>query len=295
MNSKFTLLLLPPSGDCGRLGFNISIISSSEFVLKASLRVRVNRGDYNGRMWAGLQHANGTNVMVKEVTNDWVEFSIDNIVKNWARQASHIQIEFIIKLRDETTDDIPCKGHLMTESEDRDQQPLLVVYSVQPNQEDIPIIKGIRRLMNQQSRKRRTSNTESSGNLVELGGPCSKHSVEEINMNWFNNNIVTNGRIIGPTRFQVSVCGGDCSRTVPQAPTHAILFHLMATSARGSQPHLSSPQQYKRCCVPLKYDNVSFVMLEGEGKTVYTLWTLEEASVRECGCIYYKQSTTITN
>ena len=90
--------LFPPSGHCGRLGFNISIMSSTEIVVKAKLRVRVDKAGYTGRMLAVLFHANQTMITEMEVTSDWVEFSIDTIVATWAKYTNHIQHDFIVEL-----------------------------------------------------------------------------------------------------------------------------------------------------------------------------------------------------
>ena len=283
--------LLPPSGQCGRLGFNISIISSTEFVVKAELRVRVNKpGHTTGHMKAVLFHANRTKIAETVVTSDWVEFSINNSVAIWARQASHIQHDFIVELKD-SEKELGCTN-ILTESKDQDQQPLLVVYSIEPNYEDIPIIKGIRRMMSRQGQAKRQAVVQKRESMKELSSSCAKHTIL-IHKEWLNTNIVTEGTIIGPSKISADVCGGNCNRTVPVGPSHAIMFHLLATSNKGQPATLESPAQYSRCCVPLEYDHGSFIMKQTvEGKTVYSMWKLKNASVRKCGCIYYKKYQT---
>ena len=284
--------LLPPSGHCGRLGFNISIMSSTEIVVKAKLRVRVDKAGYTGRMLAVLLHANRTKITEMEVTSDWVEFSINTIVATWAKYTSHIQHDFIVELRSMDHTLLSCNGqaNISTESDDRDQQPLLEVYCIETNDEDIPIIKDIRETMNSQVvTKREAVFKKQASNMQELNTPCRKHTII-ITKEWLNTNIVTKGRVTGPPSIHVGVCGGYCKRTVPRKISHAIMFHLLVTSSNSRQAALESPDQYRRCCVPVEYDHIEFSMLEDDGSR--SKWKIENAAVRTCGCIYYKKYQT---
>ena len=267
-------------------------MSSTEIVVKAKLRVRVDKAGYTGRMLAVLLHANRTKITEMEVTSDWVEFSINTIVATWAKYTSHIQHDFIVELRSMDHTLLSCNGqaNILTESDDRDQQPLLEVYCIEPNYEDIPIIKDIRETMNSQVvAKREAVFKKQASNMQEINTSCGKHTLI-VTKEWLNNNIVSKGRVTGPPSIHVGVCGGNCKRTVPIKISHAIMFHLLATSSNTRQVALESPAQYSRCCVPVEYDHVELSMLEDDGSR--SKWQIKNAAVRTCGCIYYKKYQT---
>ena len=181
-------------------------MSSTETVVKAKLRVRVDKAGYTGRMLAVLFHANQTMITEMEVTSDWVEFSIDTIVETWAKYTNHIQHDFIVELHSMDNTLLSCNGqaNILTESDNRDQQPLLVVYCIEPNYENSPIVKGIRQMLNRQVVTKRQAVVQKRASMKELNTSCSKHTVI-VNKEWLNDNMVTNFTIFGPPRIHVDV------------------------------------------------------------------------------------------
>ena len=95
-------------------------MSSTETVVKAKLRVRVDKAGYTGRMLAVLFHANQTMITEMEVTSDWVEFSIDTIVETFW-YTNHIQ-HFIVELHSMDNTLLSFNGlrlNILTESDNR--------------------------------------------------------------------------------------------------------------------------------------------------------------------------------
>ena len=266
-------------------------MSSTEIVVNAKLRVHVDKAGYTGRMLAVLFHTNRIKITEQEVTSDWVEFSIDTIAATWTRQASHIQHDFIIELYSMDHTLLSCNGqaNILTESDDHNQQPLLVVYCTEPNYENSPIVKGIRQMINRQVVTKREAVVQKRASVKELNTSCSKHTVI-VNKEWLNDNMIPKNIVIDfPPSIHVDVCGGNCDRTVPEGPLHATMFHLLATSSNNREAALESPDQYSRCCVPMEYAHATFFMREGRS---WKMETVQNITVTKCGCIYYKKYQT---
>ena len=82
---------------------------------------------------------------------------------------------------------LSCNGqaNILTESDNRDQQPLLVVYCIEPNYENSPIVKGIRQMLNRQVVTKRQAVVQKRASMKELNTSCSKHTVI-VNKEWLN-------------------------------------------------------------------------------------------------------------
>ena len=276
--------LLPPAGQCGHVKFNLSVISADEFVVKARLRVHVNtNGASNVRAY--LKHKNNSRIVDVPVTAGWVEFSLNNVIAAFARNRAGPKLhELIVELQSGDTV-LNCENRIITNTADRNQQPSLVVYSYQPNVDDIPIIKGLRRSMPNITKRSVQPLRSRRSTLRPLDGACRRHDVS-IQINWLNERVVTDGKLIHPNNYNAGICGGDCSRTVPMAPEHAVIFHLVSNTIGQLPARLRNSDKYEKCCVPVEYDHENFVIQKGG---VLEAWKLNNASAKRCGCVYYRK------
>ena len=275
------------------MSFNISAINSDEFVIKSILRVHIERSRFQGDIVAYLKHQNGSNITDIIVKGEWAEFKIAPIIDVWVKKRTPGPHNFTVVLASGGSF-LSCGPQvtITTSTRDLNLQPLLVVHSMDPNIDDNPLVKGMRQLMNS-SQKEKRSLTERTEPTVIVPTPsptpkpeipCKTHKVY-VTMDWLNELVVDSGSIIGPAKYNAGICGGTCRLDVPRAPQHAVIHHLLVTGRNGGSPKIPR-DDYEKCCVPVKYGHMNFLMVK-DG--VYSMWKLENSVVKECGCIYTKK------
>ena len=251
-----------------------------------------------------LQLYHGTRPISKKLVSPsregWVVFDLLHEVDHWkARLTEHPHKQIHLSVLEFTKEEDLMKTELgknchdssiqfnrpfdsndddsFDESIARDKQPLLMVYSFDPNTINFNLSALI------EAANASSGTQEPTRRAARQTRGCQQHSLT-IDRNTFNE-IWHLGdasqTAIFPSNFPINVCGGHCENNVPVSTAqHSIVLYYLSTRRH---PLPVNELYWGQCCAPVKYRNIEtlFSLPGGEFQIVQ----LREMSVEQCTCL----------
>lgn len=263
--------------------FNVSAIAEREEIYNSRLRVylvnsaSVNEGD---RIDATLASSGEviSKILLRDTSSQWIEFD-DITLSAQSIQEFHIQIDFYPT--GNVHRNVHCNSdifQLVTSIENLDTQPLLIVYSNDPDQSLSEVFQGIEEV------EQAEMNIDSTGNQHRVyDRATSTCGVQEAVIEKSTlNGIFTNYQVVLPEKLPLNICGGSCDNTLTITPTHADLLNVYLTQSQIDRT------EYKKCCAPLEYTSYDIFTISTTQPRVFQNQRLSNVSVTRCKCQYYK-------
>jgi hypothetical protein len=301
------------NGENNRCGFNFSIseVSDYEIFRRAELRIHMKQpsGDLINTLYLQLYHGRqrGSYKKLSPIREGWVVFDVLNEVNQW-RDANHPhkKIHFYIIVYSNEDDLIKgkngrdCSNSLIQFDqpiEGDDNQPLLMIYSHDLNVARINITalaEATNNTQNSTTGRHRRQTVNNGANLPPLRQSCGKHSLV-ISLDTLNEIWRLTGRAnehaIFPRSFNINVCAGECSRSIPLSTAqHSIIAYFLHTRNRDDEI-LYRNATWGQCCAPVKYRSIEtlFSLPRNEVRIV----TIKDMSVEQCSCLTILERTPV--
>ena len=308
---------------CGQYTFDFQGINSGEWILLAELRLYLQPthfADPTVNYFVSVEEFRGHSEPVKILTeyispskSGLYEFKVTSIVSEWvATLARHPHRHFGFQINVYPTlesfrssgtpfpcDESPIKFYSSKdarESENRDKEPLLAIFSFDPTTENIDLLSLINETSSNSSQEKRSADSEeedgqrhrerrrrsgdSSATEVSLPIPSCRLNPLTITADHLNSiNLIRNHRIIQPPSFDARICGGQCDRVFPRAPQIAMLVHLLINRRSLDRENY----QYTSCCAPVEWEHLDLLSVAQNG--AFQINRLKHMVVKRCECI----------
>ena len=290
--------------------FSISEVSDYEIFRRAELRVHMQQpsGDLINTLYLQLYHGHhsgnhqrGSYKKLSPVREGWVVFDVLDELNQWRdanRQHKHIHFHIVTY----TSEDDFIKGENGKDCHDSlikfdqptdadvDNLPLLMIYSHDLNMLNLSALveaSDTKESLTPGRRRRSTGNSSEP-----LNHRCGKHNLE-ISLDTFNE-IWHIGRpnqdAIYPRRFDISICAGGCSTSVPLSNAqHSFIAYYLHAQGRSEVIQYRNAQ-WGECCAPVKYKSIETLFTIEENNEVRIV-RIQDMSVEQCSCMTILQQT----
>lgn len=204
-----------------------------------------------------------TKVLKGSNTGSWVTFDVLPAVSRWLQEPLQNYGLYIQLASSQNTTESQSVRLKRSTEEDVSQwsqyEPLLVIYSRDPNVKSSSILSRTKRSPRKHRRKGRKDN-------------CRRHAlyVDFTDVAW-------DDWIIAPPGYNAYFCHGDCPFPLPDhlnATNHAIVQTLVNSANPAAVP--------RACCVPTELSSIS-LLYEDQNKTIM-LKNYHDMVVEGCGC-----------
>ena len=266
--------------------FDTTAMSKQELIFKANLRIYFEVVNAQNEQELSLTFLNDTIIRTQKVsisTPQWMEFQVAPAVEEWLRGDIN-ETGFKIVLQSNVYIRPSC-------DENPDNITLLVVYSYDTGDS---FLKQVEKAL--EERQKNNTGSVMDGvtirNTRNSDSECGMTSLT-ISKEWMNTYIYDGGiygtQIVGPDEISINACGGSCKGDFPLNSEHSSILYLLKALDGGNDY-----DRYKRCCVPIKYNDLSVIMTTTKA-VMFEMKYLRNLSVKQCECIYTRLSDAQLN
>jgi len=275
---------------CGQYNFSLATLNAREFIIKAELHLYMKQpAPYTTSSFLVVieKFRRGHDpeyVVSKEVSPNsgkgWQVFRVEHTVQEWVNNMdSHDSRKLGFRLTVFTNigayahreESVPyCKDaplqFISSREEDEEHEPLLVIYSYDPEEDNL----NLEAIFNQlESDGTATTPTAvvtepptSSGRRKRSGSEPTHCHVRQLSISTSHLNGINfagpRNTIILPETFNAGICGGICEHQFPRRSSqHAALVHLLLQRRYFAGLNYN---KYKQTCSPVKYASVEFLV-----------------------------------
>ena len=230
---------------------------------------------------ATLSYADGTvisRILLDDASSQWIEFDNINLLGQPIQMIQEFQIQIDFYPYGHAHRNIYCNDdtfQLVTSANDLDTQPLLIVFSNDPDQSLSNLLQGLD-IVGESSNKQ----TPPGDRPVRSTDTCNVQEAE-LSKDVLNS-VYERYKVVSPDFIPLNICGGSCDNTITTTPIHADLLNIYI-----SQDHIDK-SEYQKCCTPLEYASFNIITISTTEPRVIESKLLSNASVTQCRCQYYR-------
>ena len=285
---------------CGEFNFSLESIFPRELIFKAELRLYISEevqfgNDHYLIVLERYRHGHEPEKIhtgyISAFSSGWQIFNVEATLTSWVKNLAthpHRIHGFRIRIfQNEQAyyDNRPyaCKDapvQFVSSRDDLEHEPLLVVYSFDPEAEKInyKYLLDSAQPEDESSQRRRKRSIPVKRN-VDLPPQCSVHSLMIISAHLNSISQFRNQQIVSPERYDAGICGGVCEYSIPTSFAHASLVHLLISRNSFTQHNY----QFVQCCSPTAYESKTF-LTRGQDD-VFKISVLQNMKITSCECI----------
>lgn len=242
------------------------------------------------------------NKEISPIREGWVVFDVLDEVNHWKNQLAkhphkkiHFHVvsyktknDFAYMVNGKDCHDSPIRfERRFQSSEIEDHQPLLMIYSYDPNTIKFNIsalVENITHNSNTVNRYRRESGSGEDASSAPPP-PCRKLdlsiTLDEFNRIWALGDPTKSA--LAPRLFHLGLCGGQCQQDLPTSTKqHPIIIYYLSQQLHPAP----SGFHWGQCCAPNAYKSIRTIFTS-PNEEEYIFTELEDIAVESCGCFTF--------